>query len=108
MLCCLVCVTDSELCFAEQGKAHSFRLDKQALEATTTRQLQVKSVMLLGCKVQVQGLRFRVRYVRVQGSGLGMKPECKHNSSSRRLAMLLGCQVQVLGLRFRVKFEAQV
>ena len=29
------------LCFAEQGKAPSFRLDKQALEATTTRQLQV-------------------------------------------------------------------
>ena len=87
MLCCLVCVTDSELCFAEQGKAPSFRLDKQALEATTTRQLQVKAG----------------HAVRIQGSGLGMNPECKHNNSSQRLAMLLGCKVQVQGLRFRVR-----
>ena len=29
-------------CHAGQGKTPSFRLDKQALEATTTRQLQVR------------------------------------------------------------------
>ena len=43
---------------AEQSKVPSFRLDKQALEATTTRQLQVKPGHVLG----------------VQGIGLGFEP----------------------------------
>ncbi len=53
------------LCFAEQGKAPSFRLDKQALEATTARQLQV----------------WAGHIPMVHGSGLGMNPKCKHSNS---------------------------